>query len=208
MFVSELLRRRRRERRGLTTASLAGPALRAGLLFVGMAIAVWYLATDRGMSVMFVFFVGLVVLVNVMLVRTRWGRDVYAVGGSVEAARRAGIRVDRVYVSVFVLCSTFAVLGGLLAAARLTNVNLQSGGGDTNLNAIAAAVIGGTSLFGGRGSAWSALLGIVVIQSISNGLTLLNLDASIRLMITGGVLLLAVIIDSLSRKSRASHGQA
>ena len=96
----------------------------------------------------------------------------------------------------------------MLAAARLTNVNLQSGGGDTNLNAIAAAVIGGTSLFGGRGSAWSALLGIVVIQSISNGLTLLNLDASIRYMITGGVLLLAVIIDSLSRKSRASHGQA
>ena len=122
MFVSELLRRRRRERSGLTTSSLGGPALRAGLLFLGMAIAVWYLATDRGMSVMFVFFVGLVVLVNVMLVRTRWGRNVYAVGGSVEAARRAGIRVDRVYVSVFVLCSTFAVLGGLLAAARLTNV--------------------------------------------------------------------------------------
>jgi simple sugar transport system permease protein/D-xylose transport system permease protein len=208
MFVSELLRRRRRERSGLPATSLRGPALRAGLLFVGMAIAVWYLATDRGMSVMFVFFVGLVILVNVALVRTRWGRNVYAVGGSVEAARRAGIRVDRVYLSVFVLCSTFAVIGGLLAAARLTNVNLTSGGGDVNLNAIAAAVIGGTSLFGGRGSAWSALLGIVVIQSISNGLTLLNLDASIRYMITGGVLLLAVIIDSLSRRSRASHGQA
>jgi simple sugar transport system permease protein/D-xylose transport system permease protein len=208
MFVSEVLRRRRRERSGLPTDSLAGPAVRAGLLFLGMAIVVWYLATDRGLSVMFVFFVALVVLVNVLLVRTRWGRNVYAVGGSVEAARRAGIRVDRVYLSVFVLCSTLAAVGGLLAAARLTTVTLQSGGGDTNLNAIAAAVIGGTSLFGGRGSAWSALLGIVVIQSISNGLTLLNLESWIRYIITGGGLLLAVIIDSLSRRSRAVHGQA
>jgi D-xylose transport system permease protein len=173
-----------------------------------MSIAVWYLATDRGVAVVFVFFVLLVVLVNFMLTRTRWGRNVYAVGGSVEAARRAGIRVDRIYVSVFVLCSTFAVVGGILATAKLTSATLLSGAGDTNLNAIAAAVIGGTSLFGGRGSAWSALLGIFVIQSISNGLTLLNLDSSIRYMITGGVLLLAVIIDSLSRKSRASHGQA
>jgi simple sugar transport system permease protein/D-xylose transport system permease protein len=107
-----------------------------------------------------------------------------------------------------VLCSSFAVVGGLLAAGRLASVTLSSGGGDTNLNAIAAAVIGGTSLFGGRGSAWSALLGIAVIQSISNGLTLLNLDSSIRYVITGAVLLLAVIIDSLARKSRAAHGQA
>ena len=208
MFLSDVLRRRRRDRAGLPTGSIAGSALKAGILFVLMAVVVWYLATDRGVGVMFVFFVLLVLLVNFLLTRTRWGRNVYAVGGSVEAARRAGIRVDRVYISVFVLCSTFAVIGGLLAAARLTTVTLSSGGGDTNLNAIAAAVIGGTSLFGGRGSAWSALLGIVVIQSISNGLTLLNLDSSIRYMITGGVLLLAVIIDSISRKSRASHGQA
>jgi len=158
--------------------------------------------------VMFVFFIVLVMVMDVFLTRTRWGREVYAVGGSVEAARRAGIRVDRVYISVFVLCSSFAVVGGLLAAGRQTTVTLSSGAADTNLNAIAAAVIGGTSLFGGRGSAWSALLGIAVIQSISNGLTLLNLDSSIRYMITGGVLLLAVIIDSLSRKSRAAHGQA
>ena len=87
-------------------------------------------------------------------------------------------------------------------------MNQSSGGGDTNLNAIAAAVIGGTSLFGGRGSAYSALLGIIVIQSISSGLSLLNLDSSIRYMITGAVLLLAVIIDSLSRRSRVAHGRA
>jgi D-xylose transport system permease protein len=107
-----------------------------------------------------------------------------------------------------VLCSMLAVVGGILAAARLGSASAQSGTGDVNLDAIAAAVIGGTSLFGGRGGAWSALLGIFVIQSISSGLTLLNLDSSVRFMITGAVLLLAVIIDSLSRRSRASHGTA
>jgi simple sugar transport system permease protein/D-xylose transport system permease protein len=178
------------------------------LLLVGLCISVWYLSTDRGTGAMFLFFVVLVIVMNFLLTRTRWGRSVFAVGGSVEAARRAGIRVNRVFISVFVLTSTFAAVGGLLAAARLASVGAGSGGTDTNLNAIAAAVIGGTSLFGGRGSAWSALLGILVIQSISNGLTLLNLDSSYRFMITGAVLLLAVIIDSLSRRSRESHGQA
>lgn len=208
MFTAAVLRRRRRLRAGLLVTPLGWQAAKAGSLLVLCVLAASYLATNRGVGVMFVFFIVLVIVMDVVLTRTRWGREVYAVGGSVEAARRAGIRVNRVYISVFVLCSTFAVVGGLLAAGRLMSVNLNSGAGDTNLNAIAAAVIGGTSLFGGRGSAWSALLGITVIQSISNGLTLLNLDSSIRYMITGGVLLLAVIIDSLSRRSRAAHGQA
>jgi simple sugar transport system permease protein/D-xylose transport system permease protein len=157
---------------------------------------------------MFLFFLALVVVMNFMLTRTRWGRAVYAVGGSVEAARRAGIRVDRIYLSVFALCSSFAAVGGILAAARLAAANQSSGGGDTNLNAIAAAVIGGASLFGGRGSAFSAVLGIIVIQSISSGLTLLNLDSSIAFMITGVVLVLAVIVDSISRRTRAASGRA
>ena len=163
---------------------------------------------DRGVPWMFVLFVALVVVMDFALRRTSWGRSVIAVGGNVEAARRAGINVRGIYLSVFVLCSTFAALGGILAAARLASANQSSGGGDINLNAIAAAVIGGTSLFGGRGSAYSALLGIIVIQSISNGLTLLNLDSSLRYMVTGGVLLIAVTIDSLSRRSRAAHGRA
>ena len=108
----------------------------------------------------------------------------------------------------FVLCSTLAALGGILSAARLASSSQQAGTGDVNLNAIAAAVIGGTSLFGGRGSAYSALLGIIVIQAISNGLTLLNLSSSLRYMITGGVLAIAVIVDSLARRSRVSHGRA
>ena len=157
---------------------------------------------------MFLFFLLLVVIANFALTRTRWGRAVYAVGGSVEAARRAGIRVDRIYISVFVLCSTLAAVGGLLAAARLAAANQSSGAGDINLNAIAAAVIGGASLFGGRGTAFAALLGIVVIQSISSGLTLLNLDSSVKFMVTGVVLILAVIVDSLSRRKRTAVGRA
>ena len=128
-------------------------------------------------------------------------------GGNREAARRSGINVARIRLSAFMLCSSLAALGGVLASARLATSSQQAGTGDVNLNAIAAAVIGGTSLFGGRGSAWSALLGILVIQAISNGLTLLNLSSSLRYMITGAVLAIAVIVDSLARQSRASHGR-
>lgn len=208
MFISDWLRSRRRIQAGLSGAALSVSLTKSLLLLVGLLIAVWYLATDRGVGAMFVLFVVLVVVMNFFLTRTKWGRAVFAVGGSVEAARRAGIKVNRIFISVMILGSTFAALGGLLAAARLASVGAGSGGGDINLNAIAAAVIGGTSLFGGRGSAYSALLGILVIQSITSGLILLNFDSSVRFMITGAVLLAAVIIDSLSRRSRASHGQA
>ncbi|GAB3120431.1 sugar ABC transporter permease [Glaciibacter psychrotolerans] len=208
LFATDLMRNRRRARAGLSTGPLSIVLVKSVLLLVVLAVAVWYLALDRGVGLMFVLFLVLVVVMNFFLTRTRWGRSVYAIGGNVEATRRSGIKVNRVYISVLMLGTTFATLGGLLAASRLTAASLSSGGGDTNLVAIAAAVIGGTSLFGGRGSAYAALLGILVLQSISNGLTLLNLDSSIRYMITGAVLLLAVIIDSLSRRSRASHGQA
>jgi simple sugar transport system permease protein/D-xylose transport system permease protein len=179
------------------------------MLIVGLlAVAYLYSGTGRGIGWMFVFFLALVGAMHYVFTRTGFGRSMFAVGGNEEAARRAGINVRRVYTSAFVLCSTFAALGGVLATARLAAVNQQSGGADVNLNAIAAAVIGGTSLFGGRGSAISALLGILVIQSISNGLTLLNLSSSYRFMITGGVLLLAVVVDSVARRSRASAGRA
>jgi D-xylose transport system permease protein len=157
---------------------------------------------------MFGAFVLLVVVLNYGLTRTKWGRSMFAVGGNAEAARRSGINVFRIRMSAFVVCSVLASLGGVFAAARLASASQQAGTGDVNLNAIAAAVIGGTSLFGGRGSAWSALLGVIVIMAISNGLTLLNLSSSLRYMITGAVLAIAVIVDSLARRSRASHGRA
>lgn len=205
---SRVRRAQRRAAADLISQSYREIGLRAATMLVFLLLAAWYLNLSRGVGVMFLFFLLLVVIANFLLTRTRWGRSVYAVGGSDEAARRAGIRVDRVYISVFALCSSLAAVGGILAAARLGAANQSSGVGDTNLNAIAAAVIGGASLFGGRGTAFAALLGIVVIQSISSGLTLLNLDSSVRFMITGVVLVLAVIVDSLSRRTRAASGRA
>lgn len=144
---------------------------------------------------------------DLALRKTAWGRHVFAVGGNEEAARRSGIKVGRVYFSVFALCSMLASLGGLMAAAQLTSVSQASGTTDTNLTAIAAAVIGGTSLFGGRGSAYAAMLGIIVLQAIQSGLNIVGVDSSVRFMVTGGVLLLAVAIDSVSRRARTSSGR-
>jgi len=202
------LHARNRTAAGLSANSASSIAVQSLGLLTLLGVSTWYLNLSRGVYVPFLLFLTLVVFMNFLLTRTKWGRSIFAIGGDVEAARRAGIRVKSVYVSVFMITSTFAALGGILAAARLSAANQSSGGGDTNLNAIAAAVIGGTSLFGGRGSAYSALLGILVIQSISNGLMLLDLDASVRYMVTGGVLLLAVVVDSLSRRTRARHGRA
>jgi D-xylose transport system permease protein len=198
----------RRRDANLSTQSSGNLVIWAVSITVALELIVFYLNLDRGIPWMFALFVGLVILMNYALTRTQWGRSMTAVGGNREAARRSGINVRKVYLSAFVLCSSFAALGGVLAAARLASSSQQAGTGDVNLNAIAAAVIGGTSLFGGRGSAYAALLGIIVIQSISNGLTLLDLSSSLRYMITGGVLAIAVIIDSLARRSRVSHGRA
>ncbi len=207
-FGSRLGLARRRRRHGLPARGVLAIAVSALVLLVALEAVAWYLNRARGVSMPFVLFVALVIVVDWALKRTKWGRGVYAVGGSVEAARRAGIRVSLTYLSVFVGCSFLAALGGLLAAGRLSAASISSGTGDVNLNAIAAAVIGGTSLFGGRGSAYSALLGILVIESISNGLTLLNLTSAARFMITGLVLFIAVVVDSLAKRSRALHGAA
>jgi len=198
----------RRRDAGLSASSLGGIAAKAVFITVVLEGVAAYLNTDRGVPWMFGLFVGLAIAMNYALTRTQWGRMMHAVGGNREAARRAGINVCFIYTTAFVACSVFAATGGILAAARLASASQQAGTGDVNLNAIAAAVIGGTSLFGGRGSAYSALLGIIVIQSIASGLTLLDLSSSLRYMITGAVLAIAVIVDSLARRSRVSHGRA
>ncbi len=208
MLVSGLRTASRRKQAGLSSQSVKGLLLRAGALTALLEAVVVYLNGDRGIPWMFGLFVALVIGMNYALTRTKWGRSMTAVGGNREAARRAGINVRRITTSAFVLCSTLAAFGGVLSAARLASASQQAGTGDVNLNAIAAAVIGGTSLFGGRGSAYSALLGIIVIQSIASGLTLLDLSSSLRYMITGAVLAIAVIVDSLARRSRMSHGRA
>ena len=208
VLASGLRNAQRRRAARLSSPSTGTTVLRAVAVTAVLAAAVFYLDRDRGVPWMLCFFLALVLLLNYALTRTKWGRSVTAVGGNREAARRAGINVRAVYTSVFMLCSIFASVGGVLSSARLASASQQAGTGDVNLDAIAAAVIGGTSLFGGRGSAFSALLGIIVIQAISNGLTLLDLSSSLRYMITGGVLAIAVIVDSLARRSRVSHGRA
>lgn len=208
MFIMGLRTRKQRRAVTLSVNSVGELIFKVSVTTILIESIIYYLNLGRGVPWMFGLFVLLVVIMNYAFTRTQWGRSIMAVGGNAEAARRAGINVKRIYMSAFMLCSTFAALGGVLSAARLASASQQAGTGDVNLNAIAAAVIGGTSLFGGRGSAWSALLGIIVIQSIANGLTLLNLSSSLRYMITGAVLAIAVIVDSMARQSRVSHGRA
>jgi D-xylose transport system permease protein len=208
LFATDYINASARKASGLSAKSVNYIAGRSILLAVILLLAVSYMNQTRGVGWMFVFFAALTLAMHYLLTRTKWGRSLFAVGGNAEAARRAGINVKAIYTSAFIMCTTLAAVGGLLAASRLAAANQSSGGGDVNLNAIAAAVIGGTSLFGGRGSAFAAILGIIVIQSISSGLTLLNMDASFRFMVTGAVLLLAVMLDSVSRRSRTSHGRA
>ena len=161
----------------------------------------------RGIPMAVVIFMLLLVIFDFVTQRMRFGRYIYAVGGNAEAARRAGINVQAVRISVFMLSSALAACGGILAASRLYAVNQSSGSGDVLLNAIAAAVIGGTSLFGGRGRIWSALLGALVIGSISNGMDLLALSSSIKFMVTGAVLLTAVTLDAVTRSRREYTGR-
>jgi D-xylose transport system permease protein len=205
--LGPLLTHRRRRAAGLSVPPVMFVAIRAAVVSVAVLIAVATLDSDRGLSSSLIFFVGLVVVMDFLLRRTRFGRMIYAIGGNAEAARRAGIPVKRVRTIVFVLASTLAAWGGILGASRGLAVNQSAGQGAVLLNAIAAAVVGGTSLFGGRGSVWAALLGIIVIQSISNGMDLLSLQPSIKFMITGGVLLTAVTIDAVLRRGQQAAGR-
>lgn len=204
---AQLWERRRRAASELSTVWFPLVIAKTALLGGGLLWLTWYLNVDRGWPKVWLLFSALVVGFDLLLRRTRWGRHVFAVGGNEEAARRSGIKVARIYLSVFIGCSTLAAFGGLMAAGVFGSVSQATGTVDTNLTAISAAVIGGTSLFGGRGSAYSAMFGILVLQSINSGLNLTNVDSSVRFMITGGVLLLAVGIDSISRKRREASGR-
>ena len=199
---------RQRSAAGLPVPPVRTLITRVVLLAVAVLAVAAVLNADRGLPLALIIFVGLVIIIDLLIRRTTFGRHVLAVGGNAEAARRAGIGVDNVRLMVFTLASTLAAAGGVLGASRLFAVNQSSGASDTLLNAIAAAVIGGTSLFGGRGSAWSALLGAVVIGSINNGMDLLGVQSSTKFMVTGGVLLLSATVDALSRRGRQAAGRA
>ncbi|TMF12276.1 MAG: sugar ABC transporter permease [Chloroflexi bacterium] len=199
---------RRRRAAGLEAAPINRLAVRIGIVAAAILVAIGVLSADRGVPLAGLILVGFVVLFDLIVRRTTYGRHLFAVGGNAEAARRAGISVNTIRLSVFVLASTLAACGGILFASRLFAVNYSSGGGDVLIDAIAAAVIGGTSLFGGRGTVWSALLGAFVIQSIENGLDLIALPSTVKYMVTGAVMLFAVTLDAIARQGRQASGRA
>jgi D-xylose transport system permease protein len=206
--ASLVIGQQRRRAAGLEAAPLSQLAVRIAVVAAAILVAIGVLSADRGVPLAGLILVGLVVLFDLIVRRTTYGRHLFAVGGNAEAARRAGISVNTIRLSVFVLASTLAACGGILFASRLFAVNYSSGGGDILIDAIAAAVIGGTSLFGGRGTVWSALLGAFVIQSIENGLDLIALPSNVKYMITGAVLLFAVTLDAIARQGRQASGRA
>ncbi|WP_059007810.1 sugar ABC transporter permease [Streptomyces specialis] len=199
---------RRRAAAGLPHRPAGEIAARTAALGVPVFASAWVLAAFQGLPVALLIFLGAVAGLDFVLRRTPYGRSIRALGGGMEAARRAGVNVARVRLSVFVIAGVMAATGGLFLTSRIASVGQTSGGGSLIIDVIAAAVIGGTSLFGGRGSTWSALLGMLVIQSIASGMALLGIQVAVQFMITGGVLLAAVVVDSLSRRLRKSHGRA
>jgi D-xylose transport system permease protein len=202
-----LLGHRRRVAAEIDTENVAVLAFRFALVAVVTIVAVAILNASRGVPLAVMILLAFVVGMEYLVKRTSFGRHVFAVGGNAEAARRAGISVNRVRIAVFGIAGTMAAIGGIMAASRLLAVNQNSGGNELLLLAIAGPVIAGTSLFGGRGSVWTALLGALVIGSISNGMDLLALSSAVKFMVTGGVLLLAVIVDAVARQQRSASGR-
>ena len=199
---------RSRRAAGLTDTDATGPIARIVIVAAAVIAVVAVLNASRGVPLAVLILVAFVVGMQYVATRTLFGRHVFAVGGNAEAARRAGIRATRVRIIVFAISGAMAAIGGILAASRLLAVDNSSGGSDLLLFAIAGPVIAGTSLFGGRGSVWSALLGAIVIGSISNGMDLLALQSSVKFMVTGGVLVAAVVVDALARRQRQAAGRA
>lgn len=163
---------------------------------------------NRGFPLIGLILAVTVVLWTIIAERTAFGRHIYAVGGNAEAARRAGINVDRIKIACFMIASFMAAFGGLVLASRLRSVDNSAGGGNLLLNSIAAAVIGGTSLFGGRGKVTSAIQGALVIAAVESGMGLLGWPSDRKFIVTGCILLLAVTIDTVTRRARLTSGRA
>jgi D-xylose transport system permease protein len=204
---SALLDARRRSSEGVPSRPLSEILIRAGALAVVAFVAAYELNQYQGLPLALVIFLLVIIALDFVLRRTTYGRQIFAVGGNIEAARRAGINVAWIRTSVFMISATMASVGGIFLASRIQSASQTSGGGNLLMNAIAAAVIGGTSLFGGRGKTWSALLGMLVIQSIASGMNIMGITNAIQFMITGVVLLAAVVIDSVSRRTQKASGR-
>ncbi|MBC6459559.1 sugar ABC transporter permease [Actinomadura sp. HBU206391] len=212
----QVWRARGRVSRGLTADPMSLIAVRVGAVAVIAGVAVYVLNQERSRNAIVVSLKGVPIVVPIIVVlligwtfvlrRTAYGRHLYAVGGNREASRRAGINVDRIRISAFVICSTMAAVGGIIAASRANSVDPNTGGSNVLLYAVGAAVIGGTSLFGGKGRVLDAVLGGAVVAVIDNGMGLMGYSAGVKYVVTGLVLLLAAGVDALSRKRAAATG--
>ncbi|MFF4535740.1 sugar ABC transporter permease [Streptomyces aureus] len=207
-FLSSFLGNKRREAAGVPSRPVSETIARTVLLgILSFGVAIMY-NQYKGLPLAVVIFLAVLLVTDFILRRTSFGRKIFALGGSVEASRRAGINVELIRISVFSISGTFAAVGGLFIASKIASANQGAGAGDLLMNAIAAAVIGGTSLFGGRGRTWNALLGVLVIVSIQYGLALQGIASPVQYMITGGVLLATVVIDAVTRKTQKTAGRA
>jgi D-xylose transport system permease protein len=212
----EFIKRGRRQSKGLSVDPLAVIALRVGGVAVVLGIAVYVLNLERSLNPAFISNRGvpiIVIIIGLLLLgwtfvlgRTAYGRHIYAVGGNREAARRAGISINKIRISAFVICSSMAAVGGIIAVSRANSVDPNTGGSNVLLYAVGAAVIGGTSLFGGKGRVLDAVLGGAVIAVIDNGMGLMGFSSGQKYIFTGTVLLLAATIDALTRRRAASSG--
>jgi D-xylose transport system permease protein len=190
--------------------------LKVGAVVVLSAVATYLLTINRspnpdrinisGVPYVVPIVLALLVVGTFVLDRTKYGRHIYAVGGNAEAARRAGINVPKIRMSVFVIASTVSAVGAIVYSSKVGSVDPNAGGGNTLLFAVGAAVIGGTSLFGGKGRLSNAIIGGLVIAIVSNGLGLLGQPAAVVSIVTGVVLLLAASVDALSRRRAKATG--
>ncbi|HEY7692680.1 MAG TPA: hypothetical protein VH816_10105 [Gaiellaceae bacterium] len=192
-----------------------GIAIRDPLMLVFKCVAipaivlvtVWICNKDRGVPFALLLVVAMLLILTFLAKRTTFGRHVYAVGGNAEAARRAGINVARIRILVFMISGFMSGLGGIVLAARLNSVDLNAGGGTLLIDAISAAVIGGTSLFGGRGEVRNALIGSALIATIANGMNIKGYSTGTIYIVTGAILLLAVTFDTIARRVQLRAGR-
>lgn len=208
LLLTSYQNRRHRKAAGMSPLPLSTILLRSGTLAAVAFAAAYVLNAFQGLPVALLIFLAAVVVLGYLLRRMPYGRKVFALGSAAEAARCAGVNVTKIRITVFAISGTMAAIGGLFLASPTASTIQVSVSPTLLLSALAAAVLGGGSLFGARGTTGSALLGILVIQSIASGVALVAIQSGLQFMITAGVLLAAVLIDSASRRAQQAHGLA
>ena len=213
-LLSGLLKFRKRKKAGLVDNLFKLWVIKTFVLIAIGTLATWALTVERSNNPDLVSLRGIPYVVPVILVllvgatfvlsRTSFGLHIYAVGGNAEAARRAGINVKMVRITAFMICTGFASVAGMIFVSRANSISPTTGGSSTLLYAVGAAVIGGTSLFGGKGKVSDAILGGIVVAVIDNGMALLGYPAGIKFMVTGAVLLISATIDAVSRRGAST----